>query len=575
MPLTPGPHGVILVHGMGDTKRGYLLADFSKGVFETLFESKVETDTGYAYPTITIVSNLTDKNLIDKPPSLTLKITEPETPKILHPSSTEWICMEAYWDDAFPSPNPSQVLWWGLGKNLGKQMISLRRMLSDPDNIKYASSADETMEPTDNTPKIEKYEGKERRAEYRTRVGLATIIFWGPVTVVSYALLAVLWILHLPFVKVISKQIKPIDIAVTLVGKIDPFLATSLGDVERYTNEEVWSANARRRVEECVISMLKDDRIEDITIVAHSLGTVVTYDALTEGGEVSKIVKEREQSGKKRKKISFVSVGAGINRVFGLIEDSSNKCKYRKKIKEMEYCGLDKQPLKGAHCVNIEECKFRENGNCRLDKKPCNIIEECKFREKKCCERIKSSLASSITQCDTESPEDKFFWLDIFARQDPVPTDFIQRRIIEKAGVKGNQFESRKVVNTDTIFSDHTSYWNNQELVMPRIISVINGRFKDYPWEKVSVNHDKYNKRFNIARNAILGQGVVLAMAAWAGIAFILYKTGYLFKDIDTWWTNLLFAILAVAAVIVIAMVVIGFRKDRRKQELSRYHWPS
>jgi len=62
--------------------------------------------------------------------------------------------------------------------------------------------------------------------------------------------------------------------------------------------------------------------VKDITTVAHSMGCVVTYDALSEGGKVAREVSQLDTLGK-RKKITFVTVGSGINQVFRLARSSN------------------------------------------------------------------------------------------------------------------------------------------------------------------------------------------------------------------------------------------------------------
>jgi hypothetical protein len=109
----------------------------------------------------------------------------------------------------------------------------------------------------------------------------------------------------------------------------------------------------------------------------------------------------------------------------------------------------------------------------------------------------------------------KFFWLDIYARRDPVPAGDLDDDIIVQAEVDPEwQVKRRKVINTDNIMFDHTSYWANKDTVMPRIARAINSG-TEYPWPEAGITPEKLSHRAKYAtrlgRLAKLVIGVVIA----------------------------------------------------------------
>ena len=229
--------------------------------------------------------------------------------------------------------------------------------------------------------------------------------------------------------------------------------------------------------------MLNDTEIKDITIVAHSRGALVAYDALTEGGNIAQAVTGLGEG--KYKKITFVSVGGAINRVFDMVSQPD---------------------LQGSRLKKLREIRFNDL-------------------------QITKPLANTITGFGDpkyiDHPEDRFFWLDIFARRDPVPAGPITKNIIEKAKIDPiKQRKERKVINKDNLVFDHVVYWENSELVMPRIARAINGG-TEYPWPEAGITEAKVSRRVQKAlRLAGLTKLVLLLILLGAAIFFILQLIG-------------------------------------------------
>ncbi|MFC1905154.1 hypothetical protein ACFLXT_05310, partial [Chloroflexota bacterium] len=272
--------------------------------------------------------------------------------------------------------------------------------------------------------------------------------------------------------------IGPLENIIGWIRKLDPFISSSLGDIQRYIDHEIWSANARARLENIVIGMLNDREIKDITIVAHSLGAIVAYDALTEGGNIAEAVTELGTS----KKITFVSVGGAINRVFTIISSPDSPQFRHKKSMEIRYNDL----------------------------------------------QITKPLAKVITGYGDEQyighPEDKFYWLDIFARRDPIPAGPIALYTIAKAQIDPiRQIKERMVINKDSLVFDHVSYWENKELVIPRIARAINGG-TEYPWPEAGITEARVSERIRKALRFVNLSEIISFLIMLGVIIFLCLK---------------------------------------------------
>jgi len=460
MALSPGKHGVIVTHGIGDNmKPGNLLADFTNSLADALMESPEKGGKQEIRR---------EADLSEDPPSVTLQIKSPSGEK------ATWVCKEAFWGDAFPPPKASTVLWWLLTKNLSNQIKNVwEGIYKDPANDEtYIPEQDKKLEKKRH-PRAPVWRARTKQKSSYIILSLksaSTPVWIIPLAGIIYLFLFLIWICQ--FIPIIP-SIGPLEKVLTWAHKLDPFLSNSLGDVQRYIEHGVWSANARARLEKVIIAMLKDQfgRVKDITIVAHSMGCVVTYDALAKGGKVAEEIKRLESWGKS-KKITFVSVGSGINQVFSLAKDKKSKPYAQKQFK---------RPL------------------------------------------AKEITGHSGATRQTSKPlEDKFFWLDIYARRDPVPAGELNDDIIKQAEVDPErQVKRRKVINTDNIMFDHTSYWANKDIVMPRIARAINGG-TEYPWPEAGITPRKLSHRAKYAtrlgRLAKIVIGVVIAGCVALGL---------------------------------------------------------
>ncbi len=452
MALSTKTHGVIVTHGIGDEmKPGDILADFTNCLADYLMESPARDAQGNeVYPEIR-----REVDLSANPPSVALHIKSPTG------EEATWLCKEAFWGDAFPAPKASTVVWWLLRQNLKAQLkFVFEGVFTDPPNQKtYKYDPLQQKKP--------EWTARKRLSfKFQAKLSLAGIFI--PV-LAAFSTLA----LFLIWIGQWIPAFGPLETVLKWIHKLDPFLSNSLGDIQRYIEHGVWSANARARMEKVIIDMLNDrfGDVQDITIVAHSLGCVVTYDALAEGGKVASEI-ARLATQEKHKKLTFVSVGSGINQVF------------------------------------------------RLARRSKSVFGQRQFRR---------SLAKEITGYDETAQQkatplqSKFFWLDIFARRDPIPAGRLDRDIINQAKVDfASQFKSRRVINKDSVILDHVLYWANKDTVIPRIARAINGGTQ-YPWPEAGITAERIEKRtmeaarFNLLTK-IAAVVIIIGLAVYFGL---------------------------------------------------------
>jgi hypothetical protein len=445
MSLSTNNHGVVVIHGIyNNEKPGGLVATVANSIADSLMESPHITETGLEkHPVIERGAHI-DGN----PPTVTLKITAPDDKK------STWTFKEAFWGDAFPPPAAAKVLRWIVRQQVKHFLRYFMKGFGiDPaNNRSFKAKDDVSLEKSKwNTgPLLSKV--------YRVEIWIMGAVLTILLPIVPI-ILFLLWPLHwLP-------KFDAFATFHTWVHSLDPVLSNILGDVQRYIEHGVWSANARNRLESIIIEMLNDKNIDDLTIIAHSLGAVVTYDALSEGGKIAQEVRSLKNK-KINKKITFISVGSGINLVFQLARSSNNYAQ--------------RQFAEKRIAKEITGC----NPNIDPDKEQ-----------------------------DPEVLRNKFFWLDIAARFDPVPAGVLDNKIVEQSGVHKDQVKRRRVLNLDNPARDHTYYWQNKRLVIPRITRAINGG-TEYPWEEVGISVAKLARHYNAVSWLVLLRILFSAIAA-------------------------------------------------------------
>ena len=394
MDLDEGTHGVIAIHGKSmSLKCGDFLTKLTTFLYKALSKSPSIDDNGH--PIWPIIERDIDINTDTNQASATLRIKSPDKSK-----TATWVFKEVYWDNTFPAPSSTTVLrWLWLNiKALFKHLIE-GYFWTDPAN-------DRSWD-------------RDKRSQSDIKQS-----WW-----ITVCLFLKLFVAR--FVTLIIIPLSPLVFCVCWllkgVGKIEEFLSYSMGDYTGYISNEEFGTPARSMLEDEVIKMLKDDEIEDITIVAKSLGAVVTYETLREGGKIGK------EFARKSKKLTLVTVGSALNLVMGMVRDH-------------------------------KDAQIRK--------------------------RFEKPFSKAITGNGGRTNSGQFFWLDIYARFDWVPGGPLNDWIIEQADIDlKEQAERRMVINLDSGFRDHDYYLSNTALVAPRIAKCINRG--EYPWKEAGITPAK------------------------------------------------------------------------------------
>lgn len=411
-------HGVVAVHGIGDAqRRGAFLAQLVNAVADFLEEAGGKVERRFA---------------VESHATAHLTVVDPQG------CQQEFAFVEAFWADAFPPPPAKTVLGW-LWPQVQAQFVLLWASLRDAAN-------DATFDPTRPLPMARWQRLFSRRGATARVVSLQdntpTFSWWVRLAhtawlVTVFALMVVALVVLFPVLAALQLLlILPLPPALGplgflgkvagLVQAVEPFLSHVIGDTYRYVNDGAWAANIRGIVEQLLVQMVKRQDITDITIVAHSQGCAITYDALAEGSPVGKALAENP------KRITLVTLGSGVNRIFALAKNSSP---YARK-------------------------------------------------------RFSLPLDPAVTGAGQEAPREgrhqRFFWLDIYARFDPVPAGPLKGDIIRQAGLDPLQVKRRRVINNDNPMGDHalSAYLDNRDLVLPRLVGALYG--DEYPWKEVT-----------------------------------------------------------------------------------------
>lgn len=405
MPVISRRHGVIVVHGQGNQRPGVTLAEGMNAITDFLDESGAENVQRHF-----TLANGHGRGRLD--------VTSPDG------KTESFRFIEAYWADRFPPAAPGDVALWILKRGpreLGKMLSSWWR---DPAN--------------------DIRDDRERSAFPANR--FVSGLFFVELAIVS-AVIALVYILSWPLRIALyglyslagAAGLAPFGFLARLarsLHKLDPFFAGTLGDTWRFIEDGAWSTRMRAAVEDALIELLQDDELSDITILAHSEGCALSYDALA-AGAVGDVVEGLAAV----PRITLVTMGSGINRNFGL--SVHGRGPYQRRLAERP-----------------------------LDRRITGV---------------------GTTPPGAPALRDRFFWLDIYARFDYVPSGAVLPEVLAAAGIDAVQVKTRKVINEDSLPGDHGAYFANRELVLPRLVRAIYGG--EYPWDATRPTEQRIRRR--------------------------------------------------------------------------------
>lgn len=332
---------VVFVHGMGTSKPGDMLESYMNPSLEWI--KRATTDDHTWYQNNDLDTNLIEGvNILDRdrkpgasPATMRLQTsptttdTDEESPTIAHEvdigtlrnallhstettpaifqppyvdvdlisrqgDSTEtrkMVAVEAWWDGEFEAPPFRQVAQWALG--VAPSLILRHLALvweMDPGKDAHTLTVSEVRPQVD------------RSAFARVAGVLGALLF----TVVG-GLMAILfqWVICLLL------MLGSIPFLQKYVGAIILKMTTSFGDVLTYVHDGVRSAAIRSTVLRSFLWLSKNYKVEKLIVVAHSLGTVISYDVLNSRDFLRTMTEEH---------VTFVTFGSPLKKANLLLQ---------------------------------------------------------------------------------------------------------------------------------------------------------------------------------------------------------------------------------------------------------------
>lgn len=466
MPAPARRHGVVAIHGVGVRRaRGSFLAGIMNSVASFLEQAGGSVEREF--------------DSAARPAHGSLVVTPPGGA-----AAEEIVATEVFWDDIAPGTQPRVVFRRLLA--IGPRQIRdiARGLWRDPAND-HPSPEDEPVLGDGGY-----LAGPAVRWMYRAELTLligALFAAWA----VSLMVWPLLWLLY---TMADTPGLRAYGLTKTLasgIHSLDPLMGAALSDAQRVIEDGMRSADVQRVAHDAIAAYVRDPGIADVTIVAHSEGAVVAYDALREGGPLAAAFAALAEP----KRLTLVTLGSGVNRNYGWSEA----------LPRSSFGGrLPRQPF---------DARITGHG----------------------------TAAAASPEDETRLLRGHFYWLDIYARMDPVPAGGLREKVREAARVDARQLKRRQVINSDNPLSDHTTYFGNRELVTPRLVRAIYGG--EYPWSRpagssagptAEVTPEGVRRRIRrvawlqLMRLALAGSTIANAAALWLSDAWRGFATGWL-----------------------------------------------
>lgn len=267
-------HGVVFVHGVGDQRKSDTLLDFGEPVLDWLTSwYRARGESAPQLSSVALSFSPIDVGETDSLPRATL----------LLPNGDSWVLAEAWWAASNRRPGFLTMIRWS-GRHLGEILIQLwwaahqrfhRWLHPRPDSTDPSFLA--------------------RFIDLLNCLGL--LVLYPAGAVVGYPALLVLMVLAQVPVRAVQDFV--------LLKLVRPFLEINAGEFRTYLVDELQAANMRRRVAEAVSWLAVREGCDDVTIVAHSEGAVVSFGMLAD----PTLLAARHV----RKLITF---GAGLNKAW-------------------------------------------------------------------------------------------------------------------------------------------------------------------------------------------------------------------------------------------------------------------
>ncbi|HEV7128670.1 MAG TPA: hypothetical protein VGN32_14670 [Ktedonobacterales bacterium] len=275
-----GPYtGVIVVHGIGDEKRNDMLQETLNAL--TYWYNHVAglalrpRGTGRVW----VHTHLTDDNDPDSPASRALiELVPPARPGAApqdEPPPLHLKLREVWWAQSFGTPAPRSAMRWARLQFLQE---ATRIMLPLGGKVRAWRRARAT-------PPVRRAGAGARLMRGLLHVLLAIYDF------LQYCFKSVQWVLGIPLVYLLLvvlalvQALSPIPGFKYLLGRISAIIDYIslhwIASMQVYLLDYTRSASIRHRFDREVRAFLRDPNCQRITVIAHSMGTVVAYEGLT------------------------------------------------------------------------------------------------------------------------------------------------------------------------------------------------------------------------------------------------------------------------------------------------------
>ena len=258
--------GVLLVHGMGRHQKGDTLEPWVAAVSSWMRHRAEKGDQ-------IVVRNVEyhdddAKELFDrtKPPEAWLEYNK----KSGTPALATWHVVEAWWEKSFKPPQSGDMLWYAMVQ-FPRQMWKLVRRF-------WTAIVSPTPKRTSTSN------------EPRPDISRPTGLFLGVEAFISgllYVCAFVLATLCSPVLFLLMYALIPLasvpgvgKVAPALTGFLNSFLIDSLGDIYSFVTDDVRASRIIAQFNAAADKLIDCD---EIIIVSHSTGTIISYEALVQG----------------------------------------------------------------------------------------------------------------------------------------------------------------------------------------------------------------------------------------------------------------------------------------------------
>jgi hypothetical protein len=283
--------GVILVNGIGQYEKGEFLLRVVDPLVSYLESKGAKVDL---QPEIALGSSPGQPGATE----VTLKVNGPCG------FSEEWRVQEAYWQLTFRPPTLGEMFKWGR-QLVATELREISQVTRDPLNLEpeRGHAPPQTLQPTAH-PVQGQYPKRTVELYLNHAFVIRTVLKIAELG--GYGLLTLAWLLltlrRLPNPPDFLQRFHWVTAIVSgltntvnfLANAIYPFVVHGLGDVKVFLDSAVAADAIRRPFEDVAIGMLQDEKVESITVISHSFGTVTSYDAMTEGRPIDLYLREHK-----------------------------------------------------------------------------------------------------------------------------------------------------------------------------------------------------------------------------------------------------------------------------------------